>query len=344
MDVTAFGRDDTADVRDFAELVVATYRPYTGPPPVPERVARTAGMTRPGMTQQNWLARENGTVLGHAALTCGEQDNQHLAIGFIQVHPAHRRRGAGRELEAFLAEESRKRGRSVLIAGTHDRLDGGDATVDGVGSRFAEAVGYTASQTSLKSRLDLSEVDDVEYRALAERSWRHAGGYDVFTWVEGAEGPEDGGWPEELAEDLAYLEYRLTADMPHGDTEYEPERPGADRMRRRVEMLHATGTTLVHAAARHVDSGKTVAWTFIQPSPDAEDYAIQMITVVDPEHRGHRLGTLVKIANLRRMRELRPGLRYLATSNAEDNAPMIAVNEAMGYRPAYLDMTYQKRI
>ena len=52
-----------------------------------------------------------------------------------------------------------------------------------------------------------------------------------------------------------------------------------------------------------------------------------------PEHRGHRLGTLVKVANLYHARAERPELLVIDTCNADSNPYMVRINEAMGFRP-----------
>ncbi len=52
-----------------------------------------------------------------------------------------------------------------------------------------------------------------------------------------------------------------------------------------------------------------------------------------PEHRGHRLGLLLKVENLRWVRREAPHLTRLDTWNANDNPHMIAINEALGYVP-----------
>jgi hypothetical protein len=67
----------------------------------------------------------------------------------------------------------------------------------------------------------------------------------------------------------------------------------------------------------------------------------QWDTIVSREHRGHRLGLLVKLANLRLLREVSPKTRYLNTWNADDNAPMVAVNDALGYRPVEVTQEWQ---
>jgi hypothetical protein len=49
------------------------------------------------------------------------------------------------------------------------------------------------------------------------------------------------------------------------------------------------------------------------------------------EHRGHGLGLAMKLANLWAVVERHPGVRTISTWNAEENAPMITVNEEMGF-------------
>jgi hypothetical protein len=54
---------------------------------------------------------------------------------------------------------------------------------------------------------------------------------------------------------------------------------------------------------------------------------------VEGEHRGHRLGLLVKAENLRMLRRHFPDTMTVTTWNAVSNRHMIAVNEALGFRP-----------
>jgi GNAT superfamily N-acetyltransferase len=55
------------------------------------------------------------------------------------------------------------------------------------------------------------------------------------------------------------------------------------------------------------------------------------MTATVPEHRGRGLARLVKTAALRRAAV--SGVRIAYTSNDEENAPMLAVNGRLGYRP-----------
>ena len=66
----------------------------------------------------------------------------------------------------------------------------------------------------------------------------------------------------------------------------------------------------------------------------APHWGFQSGTIVAPEHRGHRLGLAIKLANHRQLRAHFPSCRVLVTGNADVNAPMNAVNEALGFVPA----------
>jgi hypothetical protein len=70
----------------------------------------------------------------------------------------------------------------------------------------------------------------------------------------------------------------------------------------------------------------------------------QLITLVDPPHRGHRLGTIVKIANLRYAMAGEPALRVVDTWNAAVNDHMISINEAIGFRAMDALVDWQRTI
>jgi hypothetical protein len=60
------------------------------------------------------------------------------------------------------------------------------------------------------------------------------------------------------------------------------------------------------------------------------------------EHRGHRLGLLLKVAMLRWLAEAEPAVRTLDTSNAASNDHMIRVNEILGYYVTTTTVTWQQ--
>ena len=63
-----------------------------------------------------------------------------------------------------------------------------------------------------------------------------------------------------------------------------------------------------------------------------------------PDHRGHRLGLAVKCALTRAIQENFPEAEYVRTQNAETNAPMVAINEAMGFEIHTVEGEFQKHL
>ena len=58
--------------------------------------------------------------------------------------------------------------------------------------------------------------------------------------------------------------------------------------------------------------------------------AAQADTSVVAGHRGHRLGLRMKLAMIDWLRDERPEVEVVDTWNAAGNAPMIAINDALG--------------
>jgi hypothetical protein len=68
----------------------------------------------------------------------------------------------------------------------------------------------------------------------------------------------------------------------------------------------------------------------------------QYATLVLREHRGYRLGMLLKVANLAHLERERPGHPSVLTFNAEENRPMLDVNEAVGFVPIAHEGAWRK--
>ncbi len=136
----------------------------------------------------------------------------------------------------------------------------------------------------------------------------------------------------------------MSTDEPHGDDDHEEEVWDAERVRENDALHLARGARFLVAVAQHVASGRLVACTELLLAHDAPEQAWQMLTVVHPEHRGHRLGLAIKVANLDALARQAPAVRRVVTGNASVNAPMIAVNEMMGFEVAGEGMFWQKRL
>ena len=136
----------------------------------------------------------------------------------------------------------------------------------------------------------------------------------------------------------------MSTDEPAGDGRVARRSGTQTRLHEHEALLAPRGTSTFTAVAEHTPSGRLVALTEIQVSADSPAQGSQMVTVVHPVHRGHRLGLAVKIANLEVLSAQAPDIRLVVTGNAAVNAPMIAVNDMLGFEVAGEGMFWQKRV
>jgi len=282
----------------------------------PAVFAATLWSSWPATTHERYVAFLDGVAVGFLQLNLPQADN----LGNVDVNlltaPRSRRCGAGRAMWAHAVERTRALGRKNLIGTTTDHSAAGGA--------FAVAVGASPGLHDVRSRLDLPPPQQDRLDALLADSWRHADGYRLEQWT---------GVPaDEFIADVAYLDGRLFLDAPTGDLAIEPQKVDAARVREAEERQFAVGRTTFHTGVVHVATGRMIAWTMIAGDNDTPAHAWQNITIVDPDHRGHRLGMIVKLENLRYLRAKVPALAAISTFNAAANRHMLAINEAMGFR------------
>ena len=276
-----------------------------------------------------WVAEDaGGAVVGAAAVVLPLKDNLVLGEVDLAVRPEARRRGVGTALLRTLEDECGRRGRTRLIAD----IEGPLGRDESPGTRFAERHGFTRRITEI-SRVQRPPFDVDRLARLERDAVAHATGYRIVTWRDRV--------PDEHVEEFARLEARMSTDAPLGELDYEAEAWDAGRVRQ-LEDRRARMRRHAWCAAAVAPDGGLAGQTAIVLAADDDSLGMQGETIVDPRHRGHRLGLLLKIANLRQLLRDRPGVRSIWTWNADTNAHMVAVNERLGYRPAGWLAGYQR--
>jgi GNAT superfamily N-acetyltransferase len=81
-------------------------------------------------------------------------------------------------------------------------------------------------------------------------------------------------------------------------------------------------------------AGDVVAFTDLRVSPPPTRYALTDDTAVVSAHRRRGLARAVKTESLALLRAERPDIGFVATTNADDNAAMLALNAQLGFRPS----------
>lgn len=93
--------------------------------------------------------------------------------------------------------------------------------------------------------------------------------------------------------------------------------------------------------AIHDGTGETAGYTELFYDPKVPHVIQQSGTAVIPAHRGHGLGKWLKAAMLERALRDWPTARLIRTGNADSNAPMLAINTRLGFKPAWADSIWE---
>ncbi len=202
-------------------------------------------------------------------------------------------------------------------------------------TRFALAHGYRLGQIERSSELPLP-MPAERLDALYDEAVRAAGSdYRVLGWWRHA--------PEEYVVGFAALRARMTRDVPQSGIALDDEEWTPSRVRELEQLMIDRGEPFLCSVAQHIPSGRLVAYTDLVV-PEGGGKVEQHDTLVVREHRGHRLGMLVKAENIRRLAELEPNATRILTWNADENEYMLAVNNAFGFRLHGLVGNWQKSL
>lgn len=307
------------ELEDFQAVEEASFaHHFVGLPadPIDEQVPLLDGQPRAGRLTRLYVGRTaDGVPVGTLTLTLPLLDNLVTANVDGSVHPDHLRQGLGRALLHHAIDLVRAEGRSRLFLEAPWRPDGSPGPAFG----FLREAGARPVLDDLRRILDLRAHPPGPLPAVPD-------GYRLEQWLDTA--------PAALVDGCAYLMGRMTLDAPMGEMDYEQERWDAERYRAAERDAMGRGRLRVSSAVIHEPSGAVAGITDIGLNRKRPEVAYQWDTIVDPEHRGRRLGLLLKAANHRFLLEHVPTVRWINTWNAASNTFMIAVNEALGFEVA----------
>ncbi|GAA3748349.1 GNAT family N-acetyltransferase [Leifsonia bigeumensis] len=280
------------------------------------------------------VARVDGRIVARAIYQAPIEEDSKDAWLAIEVLPAFRRRGIGsalyERLVAMCAADDRTVQQGYFI---HKGADGseqlpsptgfGSVPLDNPETRFLLERGFALEQVERMSRLALP-VDETEFARLFDSALAAAGeDYRLVRWT--------GRTPEQWVSDIALLHQRMSTDAPAAGLEVNEENWDDDRVRTIDDRQEESPRTMLLTVAEHVPSGRLAGFTELSVPAELERPVEQQDTLVLKEHRGHRLGMLLKLANLQYLAETHPGHPSVTTFNAEENRRMLDVNEAIGF-------------
>lgn len=293
-------------VASWTAVLVAVHAADLPGVPAPT-LAETAGRLRVPPARGRYALWADGDGEGIAALLLfTEEGNTHTAfLDSLAVRPDARRRGVGTALWRRVREELLAQDRTSVAA---------VVDLGGPGQAFAESLGF---ENVLPMAWYVQEVPDGPASVPVPAT----PGYELLVW--------HGFVPDPWAPAVA-VAHGAMEDAPGGgsDERFRPWTP--ERVRSAQRLVLDRGGELTTVAA--VTPGGDVAAYTVLVLPDPRGTrALQYDTVVVPAHRGHGLGRAVKQRMLAEAARRYPALRRIGTTVADENTPMLAVNEALGY-------------
>ncbi|MBT2494274.1 GNAT family N-acetyltransferase [Microbacterium sp. ISL-59] len=345
---TSIDDDTAAEFRAYGELNRQICDEQVGLP----GLALEAAQVLPGWQDdtdsldRGFVARIDGEIVGMATISFAQEEEANAGEIDMLVPEAHWGHGIENALLARAEEEARSRGRTVLqLWSLHrpeqaermlvPRTEWGRVPATPL-SDLAESAGYTLEQVERNSEFDLHSDPALLRTALAEAN-AHAGSeYRTVEWMLPT--------PPELRAAYAGILARLSTDAPSGEMDFVAEVWDADRVARRDARIIDSGRVVSVSVVQHVPTGDIVAYNELLIGTDHTGVTHQYGTLVSKDHRGHRLGTIVKCANLLRWQELMPESPVVSTFNAEENRPMLSINEKIGFRAVSYAGGWQKKL
>ncbi|WP_411699505.1 N-acetyltransferase family protein [Conyzicola sp.] len=259
-----------------------------------------------------------------------------LAWIAVEVLQRFRRHGIGSALyervEALAADARHPVLQGFVIQGASDSVERivaptgfGSVPRDDDASRFLLARGFALEQVARMSRLALP-ADGPALRRLFAGATADAGiDYRMHYW--------EGRTPPQHLLRIADLRGRLATDAPQGGLEPDTSPWTVERVRAEDDYLEASPRVRLTALVEHQPTGEAAGYTELDVPAETTRAVTQGDTIVLQEHRGHRLGMLLKTANLLRLEEVKPRHPSVLSFTAEENRNMLQLNDALGFVP-----------
>jgi GNAT superfamily N-acetyltransferase len=280
---------------------------YTIPEPISEATVRDWWTPREGEFRVTTLAfDEQGKAIGYWDIDHETWMKPGTFWSKIILVPEHRCNGLGSKMFEEALQVARAQGATHLESAIRED--------DPIALHFVEKRGYKIQYHAFESTLDLASFDEHLFDDLLARV--HADGFRFFSLAEA-------GVTDENKHKLYEVNRASSLDDP-GSSGNFPDFYAfsknvfeASWFRADTQILAAHGENWVGLSAIGVYK--------------EDNHAYNAFTGVLRDYRGRGLAQALKLQTILLAR--REGMRYIRTHNDSKNAPMLAINRKLGYKP-----------
>lgn len=255
---------------------------------------------------QRYVATLDDVVFGYGVVFRSASVQRPRFLLWLTVDAAYRRQGYGARFYDKLSRTA------CDFGATEFRSECRDDDPDGL--QFARQRGFEIRRHFFESELDLATFDPARFVPLVEQV--EAQGIR-FTSLAGE------GQTDEALHKLYVLNTQTSQDNPSEDGTFHRTFEQFQQQVVKAAWFRAAGQLLA------VDGDRYVGLAAIGFSDDGVS-AYNAFTGIDAAYRGRKIAQALKVLGAQFV--MNEGVQRLRTSNDSLNAPMLAVNDRLGYR------------
>jgi mycothiol synthase len=251
-------------------------------------------------------------MIGFAKSGSPDYDNQeHMVFNDIYVVEPQRRQGIGTMLLKHTV--SLCQAKSIVLLQAMSETDTGNA--------FCDHYGFEVALRGRENRLMMDKVDWAMVEEWSQAGPKRAPGVEIITF-EGLYEPD--------LEAYCKIYTETMNQQPLGELEGLESTYTPERMRDDHEKRTERGSQSITKITVEPD-GTISGLTEIGHNPKTPHRVGQGLTGVQEAYRGRGLGKWLKAEMLLTIREHYPDIEFISTGNANTNAPMLSINDRLGF-------------
>lgn len=274
----------------------------------------------PYMNKAIYLAlADGGEAAGFASVSVENEkspsypSNKHICNLTLSVLGKYRRKGLGTRLLRHITADLAVKEPAVTEFLTPVILE--------AGRLFFNRSGGTVSLEQSSNRLYLKDLDWAMVEAWAAEGVRRNPATKVIKTPV---------IPEEDIKKYSKVYSETINQQPLGDLSLKMEiTPAEIRLHEEQNLANGVEETTIYTSE---SDGSVSGLTETLYLKEAGHKVTQLLTGVRADCRGRGLGKLLKALMLLHIRKAYPGVKYIATGNADSNAPMLAINNKLGFK------------